>query len=225
MSRLAAWLWKGYSYAYDGLLGFWPYQNLMRQTLNELQLKDHEYLLDAGCGTGNFLGLAVKQGATAVGVDGSAAMLAGARRKLTGCPVTLVTADLLEFLQEQPDSSFDKVVSINVLYAVNFPSQVVSELVRVTRPGGRLVISTATKTGSVGIINEHLKHAPFWQLLRPKLIAVFIFDALIDVFGLTRHFPFPSEASLIQWLENAGCTVEGSTRVYGDVAVVIAASK
>jgi SAM-dependent methyltransferase len=98
-----------------------------------------ERVADVGCGEGYVL--ARIQAPQAVGVDISkAAMLMAA--KLTGAKrasTTLVRADG-ECLPFQ-DSFFDAAVCSEMLEHTPNPAKVVSELARVTRPGGRVVLT------------------------------------------------------------------------------------
>ncbi len=100
-------------------------------------------LLDVGCGTvedTRRVAAVVGPEGSAVGVDASRAMIETARERTegTGLPVTfeVVDAAALEF----PDDSFDAVRAERVLIHVPDPGKVLAEMVRVTRPGGRVVV-------------------------------------------------------------------------------------
>jgi SAM-dependent methyltransferase len=99
-------------------------------------------LLDVGCGTGEAVrGLArhVGAGGRVVGVDLGSAMIAEAQRrsKRAGLQVgfQVMDAHRLDF----PDDCFDGCRAARVLQHVEDPERVVAEMVRVTRPGGRVV--------------------------------------------------------------------------------------
>lgn len=97
-------------------------------------------VLDAGCGDGVLTWTLARRGANAVGVDADPVMLEAARRAAAGAGIeaTFVEAELerLPF----PDASFDVVVAVTVLCFVPDPASAIPELVRVLRPGGRLVL-------------------------------------------------------------------------------------
>jgi ubiquinone/menaquinone biosynthesis C-methylase UbiE len=98
------------------------------------------HVLDLGCGDGALVCAAASRGAEATGVDPDPAMLAAAR---TRADRDGITAAFLEGRAERlpfPDAAFDVVVSITVLCFVPDASVAVREMVRVLRPGGRLVI-------------------------------------------------------------------------------------
>ena len=94
-------------------------------------------LLDAGCGAGLVALLATLRGATVAALDASAALLAIARERLPGAVVCEGDLEALPY----PDGAFDAVVAVNsVIYAAD-PAAALRELARVTRPGGRVVVT------------------------------------------------------------------------------------
>ena len=96
-------------------------------------------LLDLGCGTGHYLQWARDRGYTVVGTDGSAAMLAEARRLNPASDLRLAPADTLPF----PDASFDAVLCIEVLRYLPRIDPCLREMSRVLMPGG-LCLATAS---------------------------------------------------------------------------------
>ena len=101
-------------------------------------------LLDIGCGLGGAtraLARLVGPGGRAVGVDNSATMIAAARRRSTGMhlPVAYGVADAhrLPFA----DAAFDGGCSLGTFEVLGDPRRALAELVRVTRPGGRVAVS------------------------------------------------------------------------------------
>lgn len=110
-------------------------------------------LLDVGCGTGRGLADLADTGARLVGSDASIDMLARAANACAnGAPPLLAAAHAqgLPFV----DSSFDTVVSLNFLhlFSLETQSQMVHEMKRVLRPGGRLILEfdNALHGGIVG---------------------------------------------------------------------------
>ncbi|MDO8944469.1 MAG: class I SAM-dependent methyltransferase [Desulfobacterales bacterium] len=108
-----------------------------------------ERILDAGSGTGIFTREFLARGAAAVGLDISLAMLQYAAGKAApsqeaqegeGFIYAGVAADMtaLPFA----DGSFDKTVSVAALEFVADEKRAVTELFRVTKPGGAVVIAT-----------------------------------------------------------------------------------
>ncbi|MFK5688321.1 class I SAM-dependent methyltransferase [Ornithinimicrobium sp. LYQ92] len=96
-------------------------------------------ILDAGCGSGPLSAELLARGAHVSGVDASAAMVDLARGRL-GEEVDLRVADLGAPLPFE-DAAFDVVVASLVLHYLQDWSVALSELRRVLRPGGRLLVS------------------------------------------------------------------------------------
>ncbi|HEX8687114.1 MAG TPA: methyltransferase domain-containing protein, partial [Pyrinomonadaceae bacterium] len=115
-----------------------------RAVFDALEVAGGERVLDVGCGTGGaarailsrFPGLA-----GVVGVDKSETMLAEARARTTrpaaGLEFRPADAHELPF----PDASFDAAYSLRVFEILGDPRRVLAEMVRVLRPGGRLVVN------------------------------------------------------------------------------------
>jgi ubiquinone/menaquinone biosynthesis C-methylase UbiE len=96
-------------------------------------------VLEVGIGTGRNLGR-YPPGVALTGVDLSPAMLAVARDRAAalGVDVRLVEGDAQAL--DLPDAAFDTVVATLALCAVPDDRRAVAELVRVLRPGGRLLL-------------------------------------------------------------------------------------
>src|SRR5438552_1516715 len=99
-------------------------------------------ILDLGCCDGTTAVRAAKVGAGVLGVDiGRNLVEAGNKRAaehgLTNCTFQEGDASNLEQLR---DKSFDLVISIFVAMVAPKPFEVAKEMVRVTRPGGRIVM-------------------------------------------------------------------------------------
>jgi phosphatidylethanolamine/phosphatidyl-N-methylethanolamine N-methyltransferase len=117
----------------------WTYEN-RGAVVMALAPKAGEKLLEVGIGTGNNL-RNLPPGVIVTGIDFSAEMLDVCRRKAQDLPcgeVRLLEMDAhrLDF----PDGSFDKALCFYSLCAVEDPFEVIGEVARVLRPGGRLVI-------------------------------------------------------------------------------------
>lgn len=136
--------WDLYALVYDlVMLRSMPYRQLIQDVCTSIGLPYGGRLLDAGCGTGNFLEPVVRQpGARAIGLDSSAAMLRRARKKLEGCS----NASLQEGDLNQPlpfaEGFFDGVICVNVLYSTADPFFTLAQLKQALKDGGRLVLVT-----------------------------------------------------------------------------------
>jgi SAM-dependent methyltransferase len=99
-------------------------------------------VLDLGCGDGTTALPAARRGAEVLGVDIAANLVAAGNQRasaegLTNC--TFQEGDASD-LTELADDSFDLVVSIFGAMFAPKPLNVAREMVRVTRPGGRIVM-------------------------------------------------------------------------------------
>ncbi|MGS2761409.1 methyltransferase domain-containing protein [Sinomicrobium sp. M5D2P9] len=109
----------------------------------QMQIRPGDQILDVGCGTGDdtrrMAELTGKAGKV-TGVDISENMVAMARTRHggTGLPVEYVTAsaDKMPF----KDASFNSCRMERVLIHVENPGKVIDEIIRVTKPGGRVTI-------------------------------------------------------------------------------------
>lgn len=132
--------------------------------LNRLAIAPGTRMLDVACGAGQIAIPAARAGVKVTGVDIASNLIAQAtqRAQAEGADATFQEGDAeaLPF----PDASFDLVVSlIGAMFAPR-PDLVASELLRVCRPGGRIVMANWTPEGHVGqmfkIIGKHVPPPP-----------------------------------------------------------------
>lgn len=142
---------------------FW--REVKLRTYQLLEVRPNDSVLDVGCGPGEDV-LALSQlvgpGGRAVGVDSSQTMIDEARRR------SRESAPKAEFLHmdaqhlQLADGTFDAVRSERVLQHLEDPHQAVAELVRVLRPGGRIVVvdtdhgTLAVRGGDAGLTRRIL---------------------------------------------------------------------
>jgi len=98
-------------------------------------------LLEVGVGTGQLLQALTDKGSQVIAVDHSPAMLAAARERLTACGVVSVELKLGQ-MESLPlaGGTMDVAVMNMALHHASDPGAVISELARVLRPAGRLVL-------------------------------------------------------------------------------------
>jgi SAM-dependent methyltransferase len=94
-------------------------------------------VLDVGCGLGDLAAAAAARGAAAIGSDIAEGMLAAARSRHPGLELVLADGEALPF----EDGSFDVTLAAFVINHLPDPEGGAAELVRVTRPGGRVGVA------------------------------------------------------------------------------------
>jgi len=134
------------------------------QLLSEWKIPAGAHLLDVACGAGQIAIPAARAGIHATGVDIAGNWIEQARARATA---EGLTAQFDEGDAEQlpyPDASFDVVVSVVGAMFAPRPELVAAELVRVCRPGGRIIMVNWTPPGFVGqmfkVISKHVPPAP-----------------------------------------------------------------
>ena len=126
-------------------------------TLETMDLKDNETVLEIGFGNGLFFEKVFSKAANLqlTGVDFSETMLHAARENnqaaVSSGRLSLQFGDSANLLFE--DHSFDKVFCINVAYFWDDPSLHLKEVNRVLKPGGKFYATVRTK--------ESMEHMPF----------------------------------------------------------------
>lgn len=126
--------------------------------------------LDVGCGEGRFCRMLQKEGIKTVGLDPTPALLSAAKARDQKGDYVLGQAERLGFA----DGSFDLVVSYLSLIDMDGFEEAIQEMVRVLRPGGRLLIANLTSFSTASkwtiapdgtrfcIIDDYLKARAEW---------------------------------------------------------------
>jgi SAM-dependent methyltransferase len=115
-----------------------------------LSLRPGESVLDVACGTGNLAIPAARTGARVTGVDIAPNLIAKARQeaKRIGRIIAFDVGDA-EALP-YPDAQFDNTVTMFGAMFAYRPGRAAAELLRVTRPGGRVAMANWTPEGFLG---------------------------------------------------------------------------
>src|SRR5919107_886270 len=106
--------------------------------------------LDVACGQGNAAMAAARRFADATGIDYAANLLEQGRERAAAehLPVTFLEGDAEKL--PVPDAAFDLVTStVGVMFAPNH-QRAADELVRVTKPGGKIALASWTPSGMIG---------------------------------------------------------------------------
>lgn len=123
-------------------------ETLYNGKVNLKLCKEVEDMIDAGddvlecaCGTGMLSRHIGQKCNRLIATDYSVEMLKQARKKCSSLPnVRFRKADIMRL--KYKDNAFDKVVAGNVIHLLEYPYGALSELVRVCRKGGKIIIPT-----------------------------------------------------------------------------------
>ena len=138
-----AMLWNLYAACFDLVVGLAPYQDMFDEVVAALELQPGMRVLDAGCGTGALEARLAERypEVEVVAVDASPAMLARAQRRTWSTSPRFVCGDIDDFLANQK-GRFDRVVSVNVLWALAEPRRTIEHMAECLVQGGRMVHTT-----------------------------------------------------------------------------------
>jgi SAM-dependent methyltransferase len=160
-----------------------------------------ESVLDAACGSGNLTIPAARLGANVTGLDIAANLLDRARTWALreSLPIRLDEGSV-EALP-YADASFDHVMSMFGVMFASRPKLVVSELARVTRPGGTVALANWKRSGFIGtMLATHVAYVPpppgsfsplLWgeeEVLRERFAPA---DWTVEVTHRTLRFKYP----------------------------------
>jgi ubiquinone/menaquinone biosynthesis C-methylase UbiE len=168
---------------------FKPREVMWKSAFQSLGLMPGEKVLDVGCSSGIWLDRLRQQfGVDGVGVDISANSLRDAVRA-SSKDIAYVGGDI-SYLPLQ-DGLFDVVFCLDVLEHVADQDRCLREMVRVLKPGGRLLLWT---------LNRKQRYTWNWWLGKMG----------IDIYERVAHDPalFPNATEVQNELESAGTTVE-----------------
>ncbi len=151
--------WAIYAKCYDALNHLVPYRELQERIVQELGSLSGQKILEAACGTGNLTEMLLKQNKKNEfeiwAIDYSEEMLKMARQK---CRDERICFSRININKKLPfaDNFFNKIVSVNTLYATHSPEFVLREFFRVLKNDGRLILETPKMGYENGLIlKEH----------------------------------------------------------------------
>jgi len=168
-------------------------------TVKAIDPQPGERVLDIAAGTGTSAASIARSGATVVGVDISEGMLEEARRKHHDVEFVLGDAEKLPFHSDE----FDAVTISFGLRNVNDPRQALSEMYRVLKPGGRLVICEFSRPPRA------ITRAGYFAYLKyvmPTLANAASSNPEAYSYLEETIKNWPDQGTLSQWLRAAGFT-------------------
>jgi phosphatidylethanolamine/phosphatidyl-N-methylethanolamine N-methyltransferase len=140
-------VYSAYSGFYDLIFGK-LFDRARIHALSRLAIKPGDRILEVGVGTGLSLPLYPRH-CQIVGIDLTGPMLDKGRERVRKYGLSHVELQRMDATRMQfPDASFDAVFAAYVITAVPQPKQVLAEMVRVCRPGGRIVLLNHFSNGN-----------------------------------------------------------------------------
>lgn len=243
MGGLKSWLaqrlltpsfWDNYARRYDRIEHLLSYRNLQDRVLRSAELIPHVRILDLGCGTGNTLRRLADRAADHTelfGVDRSPLMLERARAKLAG-RATIRQHDLNKplTLAEFGGAPFDRLVSVNSLYAVQDPVAVLRSWYSLLDDGGLLILAHPHRPKIRTWLGEHLvlalKRLDIGALFNTLRLAGFVFSNLLIKWGAqgkVMHFLPPEELKAL--CRKAGFAILKEDSAYAGGVVILQLQK
>ena len=125
-------------------LSFKPKEIFLKKVFDNWGFKASDRVLDVGCGQGIYLArLARSYGFKGVGIDISRKSIEYAQKHLADKRLRFEAGEAIKL--PFTEASFDKVVSFDALEHIEAQEKAVKEMVRVLKPGGRLLVYTLNK--------------------------------------------------------------------------------
>ena len=140
-------VYSAYAGVYDHTFGKFFHQS-RESAVRNLQIRKAERILEVGVGTGIALSYYPSH-CQVVGIDLSDGMLEKARERKEAFELDHVTLMRMDAgAMEFPDDTFDTVMAAYVVTAVPDYRKVVTEMIRVCRPGGRILMLNHFSNGN-----------------------------------------------------------------------------
>jgi ubiquinone/menaquinone biosynthesis C-methylase UbiE len=224
-------IWHLYALIYDQVNQSVLYQELLQEIVDKLEISPHLTIFDAGTGTGNLEKFFVKKrvaGLQIVAADNNPGMLNRAKKK--GYPDWIIFRKLdLNQVLPFDDETFDRIVSINVLYALDNPQNTIREFWRVLKPNGLLVVANPhDQSDAKQMARAHLAQYSnplrklwFFTLNLPLVLV----NTLISRLGKRKTYHFLSTQKMTEMLEDVGFKPISVSRVYADQDLLVKAMK
>lgn len=148
--------------------------------LKFLKKLDHPEILEIGAGTGHWTQLMSQHGFKVTGIDVADKMLAIARSKhISNATFKQIDVHHLPY----SDESIENVVMVATLEFVDDQQQVLNEIYRVLKRGGKLLVGALNKDSSISVYKAHktlLKDACFHSFESFKLLLTQFGEPMVE---------------------------------------------
>jgi ubiquinone/menaquinone biosynthesis C-methylase UbiE len=177
-----------------------------QELILEMLEPDHgETILDAGCGTGIFVNDLIGAGAQVVGLELSPAMLRRSQVKFSGQAFFAVQGDMLRL--PFADNTFHKTASNTAIEFIEDARSAIEELLRVTRPGGVIVVTTLNSLSPWADRRQKAAqkgHPLFGQAIFRSPEELLDLAPVKGIFKTAVHFEKEADLDAAQQIEEAG---------------------
>ena len=195
---------SGAARKYGSVVGFFDHWS--RRLVEVADVAAGERVLDVGCGPGNAAAVAVERGASVLGFDLSAEMVAVARERVPGEAAEFEVADAESFVVAP--SSYDVVVCGFVIMFVEDKAGALVRMRDALRPGGRLVLSVpdADLPTPRESKTRWMQRFGFPPPQRPDVDGLLaeVGLSLVSRFEETASFTFESGEQYLDWVRSHG---------------------
>jgi SAM-dependent methyltransferase len=194
------------------------------EAIDRAGLESGQRVLEVGCGTGVFLGVAAEYGAEVHGIDASAPLLDIARQRVPEADLHMGDMQFLPF----EDDSFDMVAGFNAFFFADDIVAALREAGRVAKPGAPVVIQVWGRADRCDVQSIMKAFAAFRPapvrgtpqpppLSQPGVLEGVASDAGLtpqDAFDVSWAYHFPDEATAVRALLSPGPLV-AAAEVHG----------
>lgn len=213
--------WNIYAIFYRGVIyQSQPHASMFKDVCTELNLKGNFKILDAGCGAGDLIYYLSKNSTTnntIIGIDFSSQMLKKAKKRFANNKnIFFKKVDLTAKLPFS-DNSFDGIACISVLFSLPSARTTISELQRVLKKDGKIIVVEPTpEFNLVNIFRDHLSAVNNFTLMKrllsylllviklPLLIILFLMNLFIDKWEKQGKYHYFSTTEFHKILSDLG---------------------